>query len=163
MSPGERVRRVACARPLMTSAFDPSRLTEQPQGSAQSAHEDDGALVARWGLGDEDALRTLHQRYAALVFTVAVRFVDAATAEEVVQDVFVTLWQKHETFDPARGAFRGWIVQIGRRRALNELRRKKGRGQHGDEALSQLSDDSLEPDEAPIAFGRSGRERSSAH
>ena len=40
-------------------------------------------LVARLGRGDERALRTLHRRYASLVFTVAVRFVDAAGAEEM--------------------------------------------------------------------------------
>jgi len=103
----------------MTSPTDPPFAT-QPQ---QTARETDEALVARLGLGDEDALRALHHRYAALVFTVAARFVDAATAEEVAQDVFVTLWKKHETFDPARGAFKSWLVQIARRRALNELRR----------------------------------------
>jgi DNA-directed RNA polymerase specialized sigma24 family protein len=91
--------------------------------------ETDEALVARLGQGDEAALRVLHQRYAALVFTVASRFVDAAAAEEAVQDVFVTLWKKHETFDATRGTFRGWLVQIARRRALNELRRRKGQGQ----------------------------------
>jgi RNA polymerase sigma-70 factor (ECF subfamily) len=112
------------------------------------ASESDEELLARLGRADEDALRRLHQRYASLVFTVAARIVDPATAEEVVQDVFVTLWNKHETFDSERGTFKHWIVQIARRRALNELRRRKGRGRHGDEALAQISDDSLEPDEA---------------
>jgi RNA polymerase sigma-70 factor (ECF subfamily) len=113
-----------------------------------SAHEPDEALVARLDGSEKDALRALHHRYAALVFTVAARFVDVPTAEEVVQDVFFTLWKKHETFDPARGTFKSWIVQIARRRALTELRRKQGRGQESDEALAQLSDDALEPDEA---------------
>ncbi|AKU95987.1 RNA polymerase sigma-70 factor [Labilithrix luteola] len=118
------------------------------------ACETDEALVARLGSGDEEALRSLHQRYAALVFTVAARFVDAATAEEVVQDVFVTLWKKHATFDPARGAFKSWIIQITRHRSLNELRRRRGHdGQRGqrdqrDEPLEELSDDAIEPDEA---------------
>jgi RNA polymerase sigma-70 factor (ECF subfamily) len=111
-------------------------------------NDTDEALVARLGSGDEDALRALHFRYAALVFAVAARFLDAATAEEVVQDVFITLWKKHQTFDPARGSFKGWLVQIARRRALNELRRKQGRGEHSDEAVAGLPDDSLEPDEA---------------
>jgi RNA polymerase sigma-70 factor (ECF subfamily) len=129
----------------MPAPFDSPPLATQPE---RSARESDEALVARLALGDEDALRSLHHRYAALVFTVAARFVDAATAEEVAQDVFVTIWKKHDTFDPARGAFKSWIVQIARRRALNELRRKEGRGQHSDEALAHVSDDSLEPDEA---------------
>jgi len=129
----------------MTPPTNPPPLLTQPQGAAR---ETDEALVVRLGLGEEDALRALHHRYAALVFTIAARLVDAATAEEVVQDVFVTLWKKNETFDPSRGAFKSWIVQIARRRALNELRRKDGRGKHSDETLAQLSADSLEPDEA---------------
>src|SRR5579859_6184877 len=115
------------------------------------ARETDEGLVARMCTGDEDALRTLHQRYAALVYTVAARFVDAAAAEEVVQDVFVALWRKGETFDPARGAFKSWLVQIVRRRAINEIRRAKSRGgdrANGDETLAQLPDDAISADEA---------------
>jgi RNA polymerase sigma-70 factor (ECF subfamily) len=115
------------------------------------ARESDEALVARMNGGDEEALRTLHQRYAALVYTVAARFVDAAAAEEVVQDVFVALWRKGETFDPARGAFKSWLVQIVRRRSINEIRRAKSRGgdrADGDDALAQLPDDAMQPDEA---------------
>jgi RNA polymerase sigma factor (sigma-70 family) len=115
------------------------------------ARESDEALVARVSKGDEDALRALHQRYAALVYTVAARFVDAAAAEEVVQDVFVALWKKAGTFDPARGAFKGWLVQIVRRRAINEIRRAKSHRDDradGDDALVRVPDDAMEPDEA---------------
>jgi len=129
----------------MTARTEEPTVHALPEGPAR---EKDEALVAKLGRGDEDALRALHHRYAALVFTVAARFVDPATAEEVVQDVFITLWKKHETFDPARGSFRSWIVQVARRRALNELRRKQGRRQHDDAPLAQLADDSVEPDEA---------------
>lgn len=119
-----------------------------PTGTRASTPETDEGLVAKLSGGDEAALRALHRRYAALVFTVATRFVDRATAEEVVQDVFVALWKKHQTFDPARGTFKNWIAQIARHRALNELRRKQGQGSHNDESLAELSDESFEPDEA---------------
>ena len=119
-----------------------------PPDPTPPAPDADEALVARLRAGDEEALRALHRRHAALVFTVAARFVDSSTAEEIVQDVFVTLWKKHETFDPERGSLRAWIVQIARRRALNELRRTQGRAEQGDEALAALPDDALEPDEA---------------
>jgi RNA polymerase sigma-70 factor (ECF subfamily) len=119
--------------------------------ASNEARESDESLVARMGKGDENALRALHQRYAALVYTVAARFVDAAAAEEVVQDVFVALWKKGETFDPARGAFKSWLVQIVRRRAINEIRRAKSHGRDravGDDAIAQLPDDAMQPDEA---------------
>lgn len=108
----------------------------------------DEALVARLADHDEAALRELHHRYAALVFTVAARFVGSAPAEEIVQDVFVTLWTKHASFDPARGAFKPWLVQIARRRALNAIRSAKGEGAHDDAALAELETDTIAPDEA---------------
>lgn len=126
-------------------------VPSDPRASAapdrRAGHDRDEELVARLGSGDENALRALHQRYAALVFTVAARIVDTTTAEDVVQDVFVTLWRKHRTFDPSRGSFKSWIVQVARHRALNELRSRKSRGRHDEEPLERLADDSLEPDE----------------
>ncbi len=108
----------------------------------------DGDLVARMGQGDERALRTLHRRYAALVFTVATRVVDAAAAEEIVQDVFMTLWRKHEAFDPARGALKPWLCQVTRRRALN-VRRSRGRSpDEGGDGIEDVADDALQADEA---------------
>ena len=106
----------------------------------------DPDLVARLGQGDERALRTLHRRYASLVFTVAARVVDAATAEEIVQDVFMTLWRKHEAFDPARGALKTWLCQVTRNRALNALRGRKSKEIH--EEAEDVADEALEPDEA---------------
>ncbi len=108
----------------------------------------DAELVARLGRGDERALRALHRRHASLVFTVAARVVDAAAAEEVVQDVFMTLWRKHETFDPARGAFKGWLCQVTRRRALNALRSRGRRVTQTDDDAEEIADEALEPDEA---------------
>jgi RNA polymerase sigma-70 factor (ECF subfamily) len=119
-----------------------------PPATHDARSETDEALVARLAAKDEDALRELHRRHAALVFAVAARFVGNATAEEVVQDVFVTLWAKHAMFDPARGAFKPWLLQITRRRALNGLRRARNERSDGDEALSQVEAESVTPDDA---------------
>jgi RNA polymerase sigma-70 factor (ECF subfamily) len=124
-----------------------SSATSMP-ALAPLSSESDEALVARLARQDETALRELHHRYAALVFTVAARFVGSTSAEEVVQDVFVTLWTKHASFDPARGAFKPWLVQITRRRALNAIRSAKGEGAHDGEALGDLEADTVAPDEA---------------
>ena len=116
--------------------------------AAPISGETDEALLERIGRRDDAALRELHRRYAPLVFTVAARVVGAAAAEEVVQDVFVAVWTKHESFDPARGRLRPWLVQIARRRALNGLRKSK-REPHGDErAVDGVEGDDLAPDEA---------------
>lgn len=104
--------------------------------------------MAQLGQRDERALRELHHRYAALVFGVATRFVGTATAEEVVQDVFVTLWNKHASFEPARGPLKPWLIQIARRHALNVLRRERGKGSRHDQAVDQLESDDTAPDES---------------
>ena len=113
---------------------------------------DDESLLARVAAGREDALALLHRRYAGLVFHLAARSLDRAAAEEIVQDVFLTVWRRSETFDPSRGRFRSWLLQIAHRRVLNELRRRSRRPRleadpEGEHAAS-LADPGPEPSEA---------------
>jgi len=91
-----------------------------PSGPSLSDEELMGQLAA----GRQDALGPLHGRYASLVFNLAAQTLDRATAEEIVQDVFVAIWRKAGTFDPARGTFRAWVLRIAHLRVLNELRRR---------------------------------------
>jgi len=74
--------------------------------------------------GDEAALQELHWRLAGLVFHIARRSLEAPAAEEVTQDVFLRIWQKAGSFDPDKGSCRTWVVQITRRRVMNELRER---------------------------------------
>jgi len=75
------------------------------------------------------ALTTLYTRYAPLVFHIACQSLDRASAEEIVQDVFLAVWQKASTYDPARGAFRPWMLQVAHYRIINELRTRSRRPQ----------------------------------
>ena len=84
----------------------------------------DEELMGQLAVGRQDALGPLHGRYASLVFNLAAQTLDRATAEEIVQDVFVAVWRKAGTFDPARGTFRAWVLRIAHLRVLNELRRR---------------------------------------
>ena len=84
----------------------------------------DEELMGQLAAGRPEALGPLHGRYATLVFNLAARTLDRATADEVVQDVFVAVWRKAGTFDPARGSFRAWMLQIAHFRVINELRRR---------------------------------------
>ncbi len=77
--------------------------------------------------GRHEALRELHSRYAARIFRVAVQSLDRDTAEDIVQDVFVAVWRKADTFDLERGSFRAWVFQIAHFRILNELRSRNRR------------------------------------
>src|SRR5258708_705289 len=87
----------------------------------------DEELMTQLAAGRQEALGPLHGRYASLVFNLAAQTLDRAAAEEIVQDVFVAVWRKAGTFDPARGPFRAWVLRIAHLRVLNELRHRSRR------------------------------------
>lgn len=83
----------------------------------------DGLLVARLGAGDDEAIAEAFDRYAAAVYAAARRvLVDRSAAQDVVQDVFVTLWQRPDRYDEARGPLRSYLTVLAQRRALDVLR-----------------------------------------
>ncbi len=112
----------------------------------------DEELMCQLAAGAQEALGPLYSRYARLIFHLAVRTLDRPAAEEIVQDVFLAVWRRAATFDPARGAFRPWVLQIAHFRILNELRRRSRQPQLELDAdglhLASLPDDSPEPAEA---------------
>ncbi len=94
--------------------------------------------------GDESALRDLYARHAPAVFALAARALERPAAEEIVQDVFLALWQSAGRFDPERGSLRTWLLVIAQRRVANELRRRSRRPRladdEGGEAQAALAD-----------------------
>jgi RNA polymerase sigma-70 factor, ECF subfamily len=117
--------------------------------------EREDLLLEALARGDEGALRVLYHRYASLAFTVAARVLDPGAAEGIVQEVFHAIWSRRETFDPTRGSFKGWVTRITRNRALNEARRWRAGVHESDDALANLADEALVPDEALWAKHRS--------
>jgi len=105
----------------------------------------DEVLVSRLAAGCQAALDPLQERYASVLTSLASRQLDRPSAEEIVQDVFLMVWQHAQNFDANRGEFRPWMFQIARRRILNELRRRRSRPQlHADTEgglLDGLADD----------------------
>ena len=83
----------------------------------------DEQLMAHVATGAQDALGPLYSRYARLVFNVAAQTLERAVAEEIMQEVFLVVWRRARLFDPERGTFRSWVLQITHFRVLNELRR----------------------------------------
>lgn len=108
-------------------------------------------LVTRMRSGDAGALREVYTQYAATVFGAAARMVDAARAEDIVQDVFLTLWKNPTAFDPERGELRAWLVTAAKNRARNELRRTRS---DVDAPPDDIADDAAAPDEAQWAEHR---------
>jgi RNA polymerase sigma-70 factor (ECF subfamily) len=88
----------------------------------------DAQIVARVARGDRAALAELYDAYAPLAYSLAVRLVGEARAEDVVHDAFVALVERQSTFDPDRGAFRAWFLTAIHHRCLNLLRRPPAEG-----------------------------------
>jgi len=85
----------------------------------------DLALVERLRVGDAAALEALMERYASRVYRLAHGILrNAADAEEVVQDVFLTLFQKIHTFE-GRSALASWIYRVTTNAALIKRRGRK--------------------------------------
>ena len=105
---------------------------------------EDEVLVQRVASGDERALAGLYDRYAGLVYGTGMRYLrDRETAEELVQDVFTSVWKNAAGFDPARASFATWAYRITRNRATDLLRRRKARVRTVD---GELFIESGEPD-----------------
>ena len=67
--------------------------------------QSDSSLIRQLIEGSQDALAGLYDRHAQAVFATAMRVSrDRGIAEEVVQETFLTLWNRAELFDPSRGA-----------------------------------------------------------
>jgi RNA polymerase sigma-70 factor, ECF subfamily len=81
-----------------------------------------GAL-ARIPGGDRAALQTVYRLTSAKLFGVCLRILgERADAEDVLQEVFVTVWRKAADFDATRASPMTWLIAIARNRAIDRLR-----------------------------------------
>jgi len=81
------------------------------------------AALVRVAAGDRAALRIVYQDTSAKLFGVCLRILnDRSEAEDVLQDVYVTVWRKAASFDPAKASPITWLVAIARNRAIDKLR-----------------------------------------
>jgi RNA polymerase sigma-70 factor (ECF subfamily) len=92
----------------------------------------DGRIVGRMAAGDQDALGELYDRYARLLYSLALRIVgERAEAEDVLQEAFAQAWRQASRFEAGRGTVAGWLVTVTRSRALDRLRQRRARPEAG--------------------------------
>jgi RNA polymerase sigma-70 factor (ECF subfamily) len=85
----------------------------------------DDQLVSRIAAGDASALEALYDRYVRQCFGLALRMVgEPGLAEEVVQEVFLKLWSRPDSYSPQKGAFVSWLLSLVHHRAVDELRKR---------------------------------------
>jgi RNA polymerase sigma-70 factor (ECF subfamily) len=86
--------------------------------------ERDDVLLRRAAKGDEDAFTLLYRRHQAAMYRFALRMTGSAwAAEEIVQDVFMTLMRAPKKYDSSRGTLGGYLYGIARNRVMKHLER----------------------------------------
>ena len=80
-------------------------------------------LMARIASGDRAALRGLYQATSAKLFGVCLRILsDRDESEDVLQEVYLTIWRRADRFEASRASVMAWISTIARNRAIDRLR-----------------------------------------
>jgi RNA polymerase sigma-70 factor (ECF subfamily) len=92
--------------------------------------EIDAALLEKVGRGDRASFGQLYDRMSGLLFSMAYRVLnDREAAEDVLQDVFIQIWDKASTYDVSRGKPLTWAVTLTRNKAIDRLRAARRRYQ----------------------------------
>jgi RNA polymerase sigma-70 factor (ECF subfamily) len=101
----------------------PATMPDHPTLEAQQAQ-----LLRRIAAQDSGALAEFYDQTASSFFSFALRMLkDAHDAEEVIQDVFMQIWNKAPSFDPAIGLPFSWSMSIVRNRCIDRLRSRQRR------------------------------------
>lgn len=99
-------------------------MTMDDESSWTARSRELGHLLARAGLGDRAAFARLYELTSGHLFAVVLRIQrDRALAEDLLQEVYVSVWKSAGSFDAARSQPLTWLTHIARNRAIDSLRR----------------------------------------
>ena len=100
------------------------------------------AALARIPGGDKAALQTVYRLTSAKLFGVALRILgERSEAEDVLQEVYVTVWRKAAEFDAGRASPMTWLIAIARNRAIDRLRAsRQSRRMEPIDAAAEIAD-----------------------
>lgn len=112
-----------------------------PESNDYLRQADDEIVINRIQQGDSEALGHLFDRYSSLIERIARRILrDSSEAQDVVQEVFLYVHRRSQVFDPSKGEFVSWLVQIAYTRAFNRRRQLKSRDAADCARIEELAD-----------------------
>lgn len=115
---GAAVALVGASRPALDSAMDVAPTPKPGEFVA--------AMRAIATSGDRDAFATLFAHFAPRVKAYLMQLgAEASAAEDLMQEVMLTVWRRAESYDPALAGVSTWIFTIARNRRIDTLRREK--------------------------------------
>lgn len=96
--------------------------------SGQSSGQNDEELARRLQRRDPRAMADFYDRFGRLAYSVILAIVrDSATAEDLVQETFLRVWNRVHVFEADRGALGPWVLTIARNRAIDHIRSRSAR------------------------------------
>ncbi len=99
--------------------------------------------LARIGAGERVALHDLYTATSAKLFGIILRIlVDRGEAEDVLQEVYITVWRKADEFDASRASPITWLATIARNRAIDRLRARGSRPTTSIDAAADVAEPS---------------------
>ena len=123
--------------PMNDSPRQPPNLTTVPSERGELA-----AIVRAIAAGDRPAMALLYQRTSAKLFGICLRLLGSeAEAEDVLQDVYVTVWRKAAMFDSAKASAITWLSVLARNRSIDRLRQRRAKLTDLDQALDVADGD----------------------
>jgi RNA polymerase sigma-70 factor (ECF subfamily) len=132
-------RSLASASPATRSSAAGSTVPGPPGGTRDEDHQ----LVSRIAKGDQAAFATLFDRFGSAALGLAVKVCrDRALAEDVVQEAFLSLWQKSRNFDPARGSVSSYVMGAVHNKAVDAIRHEESLRRREDAAILGFSGES---------------------
>ena len=104
-------------------------------------------LLQKIGQGDRRSFEALYDRFSGVLFSTAYRVLNnREAAEDVLQDVFIQIWEKAALYDPARGKPMTWAITLTRNKSIDRLRSTQRRNRlqndllHESETVEQFDD-----------------------
>jgi len=108
--------------------------------------DQDLELLLRITRRDDAALARLYDRHSRLVYSVILRMLRSPSdAEEVLQETFVRVWSRAETYDARLGSPSAWMLRIARNRAVDQLRARRVRANFAVDTGQGVEERSPEP------------------
>jgi RNA polymerase sigma-70 factor, ECF subfamily len=102
---------------------------EKTYHSATHANDDD-QLLEQVAQGDRSAFGTLYDRFSTPLYSLAVKILpNEAEAQDILQEVFLSVWHKAGSFRADRGSAFSWAVALLRNRAIDRIRSRRRRGE----------------------------------
>jgi RNA polymerase sigma-70 factor (ECF subfamily) len=107
------------------------------------------ALLVRVANGDRQAFESVYQLASGRLFAICLQLLrDRSDAEDVLQEVFTSVWKKAAQFDPAKASAMTWLSMTARNRAIDRLRAAPPRAMEDLSVIDDLPDGDAQPPQA---------------